>query len=204
MIWAVLLFLITGTLAFLWLLRVRGPMLTLAAAALLFGAAGYIMQGRPGLGGSPHIGLPVAAPPPLTGARRAFFGTFTTAERWLILADSYSRTGETMEAAQIVHSALRAQPRDPELWTGYGNALVEHAHMLTPAARFAFARAIAVAPDNAGPRFFLGLALLRSGDRDGARRLWAAILATAPPNASWRSMVRNGVTMLGSHNRQPE
>lgn len=196
MIWSLVLLLVIVTLALLWLLRVRGAMLTLAAAALLFGAAGYVTQGRPGLGGAPHMARVSAAPPSLAGARHAFFGTFTPAERWLILADSYARGGDTMEAAQIVRSALRAHPHDSELWTGYGNALVDHAHMLTPAARFAFARSIALSPKAPGPRFFLGFALLRSGDGEGARRQWAAILASAPGNASWRPMVEGGLALV--------
>jgi len=196
MSWAILLSLIVATLALLWLWRVRGSMLTLAAAALLFGAAGYALQGSPGLAGSPRSAADGSSPPALAGARHALFGTFTPAERWLVLADSYSRSGDTMEAAQVVRSALRAHPEDPELWTGYANALVDHGRMLTPAARLAFVRAIALSPDSAGPRFFLGLALMRSGDREGALREWRTILAKAPADAGWRSMVEGGVAQL--------
>ena len=196
MSWTILLLLIVTSLALLWLGRVRGSLLTLAAAALLFGAAGYALQGSPGLSGAPRTAADAPASPPLAGARRAFFGTFTPAEQWLILADSYARSGDTMEAAQIVQSALRAHPEDPELWTGYANALFDHGHMLTPAARLAFARGIALSPHAAGPRFFLGLALMRSGDRDGARQQWQAILATSPADASWRPMVEGGLVLL--------
>ncbi|MEO7786938.1 MAG: tetratricopeptide repeat protein [Sphingomicrobium sp.] len=196
MSWSVLVILVSASLALLWLLRVRGAMLTLSAAALLFGAAGYALQGRPGLAGSPRSAADEPAPPPLAGARHAFFGTFTPAERWLVLADSYSRSGDTMEAAQVTRSALKAHPEDPELWTGYANALVDHGRMLTPAARLAFARAITLSPEGPGPRFFLGLALMRSGDREGAMREWQAILAKAPADASWRPMVEGGVALL--------
>lgn len=196
MSWSVLVILVSASLALLWLLRVRGAMLTLSAAALLFGAAGYVLQGRPGLSGSPRSAADEPAAPPLAGARHAFFGTFTPAERWLVLADSYSRSGDTMEAAQVTRSALKAHPEDPELWTGYANALVDHGRMLTPAARLAFARAITLSPEDPGPRFFLGLALMRSGDREGAMREWQAILAKAPADASWRPMVEGGVALL--------
>ncbi len=196
MSWAILMAIIALTLALLWLLRVRGSLLTLAAAALLFGGAGYALLGSPGLAGTSRSAADSPASPSLAGARHAFFGTFTPAERWLILADSYARSGDTMEAAQIVQSALRAHPEDPELWTGYANALVDHGHMLTPAARLAFARGMALSPHAAGPRFFLGLALMRSGDRDGARQQWQAILATSPADASWRPMVEGGLILL--------
>lgn len=193
--WLILLALGIATLALLFALRLRGSMLTLAAAALLFGGAGYALQGRPALPGSRVDPADAAPPLALAGARHALFGTFTPAERWLILADSYARSGDTMSAAQVIGSALRAHPDDPELWTSYANALVDHAHMLTPAARLAFGRAAALAPDSPGPRFFLGLALLRSGDRDGALGQWRSILATAPPTASWRPMVEGGVRL---------
>jgi cytochrome c-type biogenesis protein CcmH len=193
--WLILLGLAIATLALLLALKLRGSTLTLATAALLFGGAGYALQGSPGLHGSTHSATDAAPPLALTGARHALFGTFTPAERWLILADSYARSGDTMSAAQVIGSALRAHPDDPELWTSYANALVDHAHMLTPAARLAFGRAAALAPDTPGPRFFLGLALLRSGDRDGALDQWRSILATAPPTASWRPMVEGGVRL---------
>ncbi len=191
----ILLILLGATLAFLFASKLRGPTLTLAAAALVFGAAGYALQGRPELPGTTHSVADAAPPLALTGARHALFGTFTPAEHWMILADSYARSGDTMGAADILRSAIRQHPRDPELWTGYANALVDHAHMLTPAARLALGRATALSPDTPGPRFFLGLALLRSGDRAGALDQWRAILAAAPPNASWRPMVEGGVAL---------
>ena len=193
--WSALVLLLGATMAVLWLLKLRGSALTIAAAALLFGGAGYALQGSPTLKATPRTTADEPAPPDLTGPRHAFFGTFTPAERWLILADSYSRSGETMEAAQVIQSAIRAHPQDPELWTGFGNALVDHNHMLTPAARVAFARAIALAPNYPGPRFFFGLALLRSGDRAGALEQWRTILAKAPPKASWRATLEAGITL---------
>ena len=195
--WIVLGLAAAATLSLLFLLRLRGPALTLAAAALLFGAAGYALQGRPELPGIARSPADSAPPLPLSGARHAFFGAFTPAERWLVLADAYARSGDTQGAAQILQTAVRTYPRDPELWTGYANALVDHGHTLTPAARLAFGRATALSPDAPGPRFFLGLALLRSGDRAGAVTQWRQILAAAPADASWRPMVEGGIALAG-------
>ena len=47
--WIVLVILIAASAGALWLLRVRGPLLIASAAALLFGAAGYALQGSPNL-----------------------------------------------------------------------------------------------------------------------------------------------------------
>ena len=46
--WLVLFLLVGASLALLWLLGVRGGLLTASAAALLLGASGYALQGRPG------------------------------------------------------------------------------------------------------------------------------------------------------------
>ncbi len=194
--WLIMALLVGATLGLLWLSRLRGGMLTLAAAALLFGASGYALQGHPALGGSPRGPADEAPPLPLEGARHAFFGTFTPAERWLILADSYARSGDTTSAVQTIQSALRAHPEDAELWVGLGNAFVDHSGALTPAARVAYFRAIERAPDSPGPRFFYGLALVRSGDRAGALAEWNRVLASAPATTSWRPMVEGAVALL--------
>ena len=185
------------TLGALRLLGLRGAMLQLAAAALLFGAAGYALQGRPGLAGAPR-GVAATRPPlPLSGARRALMGQFNDADRWITIADGYASRGDTRSAAAILGSAVREHPADAFLWAGYGNALFDHSGMLTPAARLAYARAIALAPDHPAPHFFYGLALARSGDRDGALSEWRTILAKAPPNASWRPLIESGIAAFG-------
>jgi cytochrome c-type biogenesis protein CcmH len=123
-------------------------------------------------------------------------GQFTASERWLIIADSYAARGKTEDAVGLVQSGLRAHPDDYVLWVGLGNALVDHAGIMTPAAELAYARAAKLAPWSPAPLFFRGLALLRSGDRDGALAEWKTVLAAAPAEASWRPLVEDGVAMI--------
>ena len=52
--WLILALLVALGLGAFRLVGLRGAMLQLAAAALLVGAAGYALQGRPGLPGSVH------------------------------------------------------------------------------------------------------------------------------------------------------
>jgi cytochrome c-type biogenesis protein CcmH/NrfG len=184
------------TLGALRLMGLRGSMLQLAAAALLFGAAGYALQGRPNLAGSTRDVATTRPPLPLTGARRALMGQFNDADRWITIAEGYASRGDTRSAAGVLGSAVREHPTDAFLWTGYGNALFDHAGTLTPAAQFAYARALELAPNHPAPHFFYGLALARSGDRDGALAQWKPILASAPADASWRPLVVNGIAML--------
>lgn len=194
--WLALLGLLGMTAALLYALGTRGPLLKLAVAALMAGSAGYALQGRPGLGSSPRSVESKVAPLPLTRLRQAFFGSFTQSGRWFIVADSYAQRGQTDQAVSIMRAAVREHPKDVELWVGLGNALVDHAGVLTAASQLAYARAIALAPDHPAAPFFLGLALARSGDRDGAARVWRELLANAPADASWRPLVEDVLAAL--------
>ena len=196
--WVALGLLFVVAVAALWLLRLRPPMLTLAAAALLFGGAGYAMQGTPNLPGAPRSRAANDVSLDLGSARHALFGLFTPAERWLVIADSYGRSGDSVGEVQAIQAAIRAHPDDAELWVGLGNAFIDHDHSLTPAARFAYFRALELAPTRPGPRFFYALALLRAGDRAGAFAEWQRLLASAPANAGWRPLVEQGLMMIAN------
>ena len=197
-----LLIIILAALVFVLLWRFadfRGPPLQLLASALLIALAGYAWQGQPGLAGKP-------VPPPVrqklpdsafAGTRTEMLGQFDTASRWLTIADSYHRSGDTQNAAAIIRAGLRAHPEDADLWVGLGNALVIHAGgMMTPAAKLAFERAARLAPDHPGPKFFYGLALVQGGKLDEAERIWRSLLASAPADVSWRGMVEERLAML--------
>jgi len=194
--WANLAALIGLSLAACWMLKLRGAMLQLIAATLLLGAAGYALQGRPGLAGSTLSTAASSRAFPLTGARRAFFGEFTGSEHWMIMADSLAQRGRTAEAAGLLRSAVREHPGDAALWVGLGNALVDHAGVMTPASELAFERAAELAPGHPAAPFFRGLALARSGDRAGAVKLWREVLSDAPADVSWRPLVEDAIAAL--------
>ncbi|HEX6660674.1 MAG TPA: tetratricopeptide repeat protein [Sphingomicrobium sp.] len=194
--WLTLLLLVAASAGGLWLLKVRGGLLTGAMAALMFGAAGYALQGSPGVPGAPaerSLGREVM---PLTEARHAFFGNFSPEESWLGLSEGLARGGNTEDAVGLLQNAVGKYPGDVQLWIGLGNALVDHAHGLTPPADLAYQRAAELAPGHPAAPFFYGLALARSGDRAGAVAVWQRILANAPKDASWRPLVEMGVATL--------
>lgn len=199
--WALLGALFAISLGSLWLLRVRGVMLQFAAAALLFGCAGYAVQGHPSLGGSPREAGSVAPPIPLTDMRHAFFGNFSAEESWLSISEGLARTGDTEGSAGVLHNAVGKYPDDPQLWIGLGNALVDHSGGLTPASQYAYQRAAELTPGHPAPVFFMGLALARSGDRQDAVAMWKQILASAPADAEWRPMVEEAVKALETPKR---
>lgn len=194
--WLILLLLVAASLGALWLLGVRRGFLTAVAASLVLGASGYALQGQPDLPGAPARGGEGRDYFPLTQARHAFFGQFTPAESWLRISEALARAGKTADAVGILQNAVRRYPGDPQLWVGLGNALVDHAHGLTPPAELAYQRATELSHGYAGPRFFYGLALARSGNSQAAVAIWKDILDHAPPNASWRPLIEQGVATL--------
>jgi cytochrome c-type biogenesis protein CcmH len=158
-------------------------------AALMLGIAGYGLQAHPTLPGAPRpareaiVGDPVA----MVRLRQALSPGHGTPAYWLTVGDALARHGQYAEAAGVLLGAVDRNPRDAEAWLGLGNALVAHAEgLLTPAALYAFRQAAAVAPDQPGPPFFLGLALAQSGRFGEAHALWVRLLAQTPPGAPWR------------------
>lgn len=201
--WLLLIVLIAASASGLWLLGLRGGLLTASVAALLFGAAGYALQGRPGLTGAPATASDDREALPLTEARHAFFGNFSAAESWIRISEALARKGNGSDAVGILQNAVRRYPGDAQLWIALGNALVEHGHGLTPPAALAYQRAAEVSPGYPAPHFFYGLALARSGNREAALSQWREILATAPADAEWRPLVEQGVAALSRPPQPP-
>lgn len=195
--WLWLFVLLLATAGGLWVAgRLRGAALQVTLAALMLGAAGYALQGRPGLAGTPREGGLSRPTIPLTEARQAMLGTFTAGERYLIIADGYARRGNTGEELGAIRAGLRTYPDDLALRIGLANALVDHAQMITPAAELAFEQARQLAPRHPAPLFFEGLAQARSGDLERGLALFRASLALAPEGTSYRPMIEQGASMI--------
>jgi cytochrome c-type biogenesis protein CcmH len=161
------------------------------ASALLFGLAGYALQGRPDLAGSPRQAAEaqMGNPALLVETRQALAGAGSmSGNRWIVIADALVRNGRFGDAAEILRGAVAENPRDSEAWLALANALVGHADgQLTPAAIMAYDRAQAAAPAAPGPRFFRGLALIGMGRIADGRAMWADLVAKAPADAPWRA-----------------
>ena len=179
--------------------------LQFVGAALLLALAGYAWQGEPGVAGAPKRAPEhkEVTPSEFSKVRRNLLGQFDTADRWLTLAEAYGRQGDTQGAAEILESALREHPRDPDLWVGLGSTLVQHAGgLMTPAAQLAFDRAAEIAPNHPAPKFFYGLALAQGGKLDEAERIWRGLLATAPPSAMWRGEIEQRLQAIDAARAQ--
>lgn len=180
---------------------------TLLGAALLFGLAGYALQGTPGASAAP--GKASAAEHEtaelMVEARREFFDPDVLPSRYLVTSDAFARRGDTLRAAGFARSALADNPSDTEAWTALGNALADHAWgRLTPAALYAYGQAQRVAPDSPAPGYFLGLAMLRGGEPERTREIWAEVVAKAPEDAAWRPVMVERLARLDSLLRQSQ
>lgn len=172
---------------------------TLLGAALLFGLAGYALQGSPGAPAAPSepVGEEEETSALLVEARRAFFNPDVLPSRYLVTSDAFARRGDAMQAAGFARSALADDPNDAEAWTALGNALADHADgRLTPAALYAYGQAQRAAPTSPAPGYFLGLALLRGGEPERTRAIWADLVANAPAEAPWRAAMAERLARL--------
>jgi cytochrome c-type biogenesis protein CcmH len=183
----------------LWLKAPRSGW-TMLGAALLFGLAGYGMQGSPAMPGAPRTFAPHSAVDASdTIAARALLdeSDIPTNNRWIVIADAMARNGQNADAAQVLLGAVDDNPRDAQAWLALGNALVAHADgLLTPAALHAYQQAAAAAPDSPGPPYFLGLALAQSGRFGEGRALWADLVKRTPGDAPWRAMLTERLARL--------
>ena len=81
---------------------------------------------------------------------------------------------------------------------GEAIALVEHAEgQVTPPAIVAFSNAQDAFPEHPGAGYFLGMAYLRSGRPEDARRVWGELLERSPEDAPWREDLEFRLAGLG-------
>lgn len=199
--WLIFLILALIVLAALWRFGRAGRAGTeLVLAALLVAAAGYAWQGSPGQPGAAPRARPVAE-----NGRDAFtlqreqlgFSTVGGAADVLAASDSLYRQHMGDYAIAQLRAALNRAPRDPELLTGLGQALVRQSDgVVTPAAKLAFDRARAAAADKPGAAYFLAMAYAQQGDLDSAERLWRDQLRTAPQDAPWFPLLLRNLLIL--------
>lgn len=197
--WVVMAALGLAAFALLWLGGRSRTVGLMSGAALLVGGAGYALQQNAALPGSPASPevRRIEIDPGLVAFRSTIMPTDAAATAALAAADERLRAGDTAGAVQLLLDAAQRQPRNAALWTGLGSALAYHdAGQLSPAAQQAFRRAFALAPDQPGPAFFLGLASVQGGDFPAARRAWLQALDLTPRDAPWRILIAERLVMV--------
>ena len=197
--WIALLLIAGTSFAALVALRVDRRLWSMVGAALMLGAAGYAWQGNPMRpGAAPRSNAALQADDPeLVTLRDAMFGRFTADGTYLIAADALARSGDRRSAVIALLGGINRYRSSAMLWTALGTTLAAHDRdVVSPPALFAFQQAMRLAPDHPGPRFFLGLAYIRAGEFQLARRYWAQALALTPERASYRKDIAVRLALL--------
>lgn len=200
MAWLIFLLATFGVMAAIWRHPgLRGPgVRELGVAAIVIAAAGYGWQGSPDLPASPATASAKQRFDPAATPWGELGGVYGEAAQYVVMSSGLVRSGSTGAAVAAARSGLRKHPDSAALWHALGIALTAHAEgLVTPAASFAFARAAALDGEALAPRYFAGLALAQAGDRDGARRVWTAMLG-APGTGPWRAALAQDLAALGS------
>ena len=180
-----------ATLLLLWrIARLSTGAIFLVGAALALGLVGYALQGSPA--------LPAARAVPSAEAQartqnaeadpsNALLGRFGGEADALKQADSYFRINRPDLAARVIKLGLSRNRNSPALWTGLGNALVAHGDgFLSPAAEFAYRRALRITPGFPGALYFYGVALAENGRVDEARPVLVELVRIIPADVPVR------------------
>ncbi|WP_157073574.1 tetratricopeptide repeat protein [Sphingomonas soli] len=198
--WAMLGLVALAAVILLAITRFPKRLWTIAATGVMLGAAGYAWQGSPGLPGrSASIEKQAGeVDPGLVALREAIFGKYGTAVfTYATAAESMIRTGRPDLATVVWLGAVRKYPEDYALWSGLGLALAEQdGNQISPAAKLAFDKALALHPSHPGPQFFYGLALVRAGQFAEARPYWAKAVELTPADISYRDELRVRLFLL--------
>jgi cytochrome c-type biogenesis protein CcmH len=116
---------------------------------------------------------------------------------WEVIAPVYLRLGRVDDAVKARRNALRINGETAERVTHLGEAMVAAANgVVTAEAKTAFDRAVVLDPHDVKARYFLGLAAEQDGERSGAAAIWRAMLAEAPPDATWTDFVRQALARV--------
>lgn len=178
------------------------------AAALVFGLAGFALQARPDLPGAPKaatISVPKDAAAMVEARRELFDDSKVASNKYLVLADGYTRSGDFRNAATFALSAAEQQPSSAEAWLALGTNLLGHAGgALTPAAEYAFRRAIAADPAHPAAAYFLGMTLAQNDRLPEARTVWVALLERTPVDAPWRAGLMQSLARLDEFMARPQ
>lgn len=198
--WVVLGLLALASLAGLILIgRLSRSLWQVAAAAILLAMTGYVLQGRPVLPSSPAkpVEAENEAADALLTMRAEMDQSFGVAKRYLVTADSFSRSGDYKLSAAYIQSGLRDYPRDADLWNALGLQLMLASDgQISPPAKLAFDKARVNWPRHPGPDYFQGLSDLFAGNVPSAISHWEAALAKATPKAKWRPRLESQLASI--------
>lgn len=116
-------------------------------------------------------------------------------EGFRMLGWSYVMTGQPDKAIEPYKRALKLLPGNALVQSGYGEALTgAAAGTVTPEAKTAFDKALALDPQEPRARHFTALWLAQHGQEREALDKWIALVNAGPADAPWQADVRSRIT----------
>ena len=123
----------------------------------------------------------------------------TDAENWRILGWAQFSTAHYSEAVTAYSKASAIDPANTDYKSAWAEALIlETQNTVTPKAQALLAEVLLNNPKDARARFYNAHAHEQSGDQSGALKLWMALLADSPADASWRGAVEQRIAELAN------
>ncbi|WP_315806319.1 MULTISPECIES: c-type cytochrome biogenesis protein CcmI [unclassified Bradyrhizobium] len=122
----------------------------------------------------------------------------TDARGWSVLAPVLARLGRSDDAIRAYRNAITYGGDKAALRADLGEVLIATAGgVVTADAKTELERAHALDPDEPKANYFLGLAAEQDGRKADAAAIWRAMLAKAPADAPWRSLVTASLGRVG-------
>jgi len=122
----------------------------------------------------------------------------TDGRGWSVLAPVLARLGRLDDAVRAFRNSITYNGESSERRADLGEVLVAAAGgVVTAEAKSEFGRAIALNADEVKASYYLGLAAEQDGRATEAAGIWRAMLAKAPADAPWRSLVQAALVRVG-------
>jgi cytochrome c-type biogenesis protein CcmH len=122
------------------------------------------------------------------------------AEGWRMLGWSHFETGDLMRSAQAYRRAAAIEPNNAENWSSLGEALQVASKTVSPEAKTAFERALALDGKDPRARYFLGVQKDLTGQHQAAVEDWLGLLKDTPAGAPWEADLRRTITQVAEKN----
>jgi cytochrome c-type biogenesis protein CcmH len=128
----------------------------------------------------------------------------TDGRGWNVLGPVLERLGRFDDAVRAYRNSLTYNGESAERRSDLGEALSAAAGgVVTAEAKAEFERARALDANDPKANYFLGLAAEQDGRKDDAAAIWRALLARAPADAPWRSLVQTSLQRVGGGSTAP-
>jgi cytochrome c-type biogenesis protein CcmH len=117
---------------------------------------------------------------------------------WTVLAPVLARLGRYDDAVRAYRNVITYAGDSAERRSDLGEALaIVAGGVVTAEAKAEFQRAMAQNADEPRANYFLGLAAEQDGRQADAAAIWRGMLAKAPADAPWRSLIEAALARVG-------